>query len=291
MGCADIVPGVSGGTMALILNIYKELIEEVAKIDHQLIKKILRLDLKEAIQTFNWNFLLPLMSGIFSAIIIGAFAIHKLLDLYPEATWGFFLGLMIASIIILKKRIEKFHPHLVIIFALIAYGIIQIVPFKTPISYPLFFLSGAIAIIAMILPGISGAFLLLVLGKYQQVTGALKAPFVDENLLIIFVFSLGCLVGLASFSKILKKALGEYPNATYSALLGFIIGAMPKLWPWKEALKSTVIRGKEVILETKNLIPKIWATYDFFVILLIIFGIFIVLFIEKKSNRGVSSAG
>lgn len=291
MGCADIVPGVSGGTMALILNIYKNLVSEVSKIDHELIIDILKLNFKEIKDRFDWGFLLPLGFGILSAIIIGAFVIHKLLAVYPEATWAFFLGLMIASCWVLKKRIERFHPHLVILFAFIAFGIIQIVPFKTPATYPLFLLAGAIGIIAMILPGVSGAFLLLVMGKYEQVTGALKAPFFENHLLIILLFALGCLIGLASFSKILKKALDEYPNATYSALLGFIIGSLPKLWPWKESLKTVMIRGKEVTLQTKNILPKIWASYDFLVILLLIIGIFLVIFIEKKSQRGISSAG
>jgi putative membrane protein len=290
MGLADIVPGVSGGTIAFVTGIYDELLKSISSINKEFIKLILSFKFKEALDYINFKFLLSLGIGIASAILLTSRLMHFLLITYPEHTWGLFFGLIIASIIYISRSIEK--PIKVknisqfVLGTIIGVVLVSLVPVQTENSYLNIFLSGSIAICAMILPGISGSFILLILGKYAFITGALKAPFVDNHLLLILVFCCGCLVGILSFSKLLNFLMQKYHQAMITILTGFMFGSLKKIWPWKETLKSVVIRGKSHALEVENIMPELNSqailTISF---MLLGFGlVFVIEYIAHRKN-------
>ena len=218
---------------------------------------------------------------------------------YSVYTWSTFFGLIIASIIFISKTLEdRKSPKaigLVLLGTIIGYICVSLIPVSTPNSTLFIFLSGAIAICAMILPGISGSFILLILGKYAFVTGALKAPFVEGNLFTIFTFATGCLVGLLSFSKLLNYLLKNYHNMVMCILTGFMIGSLKKIWPWREVIESKVVRGKTHVLKDALVLPTELNSEVIIALALMLFGIVLVFAIEnfshKNQTRGVSSAG
>ena len=293
MGMADIIPGVSGGTIAFITGIYEELINAISSLDHHFIKNILSFKFKAAFKEIPLNFLIPLFFGIISAILLTSRIVHFLLDNYSIYTWAFFFGLIVSSVIFLGKKIDGFFgPKNLLglgIGAGLGYVIVSLVPVNTPNDYLYTFFAGMIAICAMILPGISGAFLLLILGKYAFVTGALKNPLISNNFFTIMVFCMGCFLGLISFSKFIKWALEKHHSVMMAILTGFMIGSLKKVWPWKIALETKVIRDKTYILKEANFFPSLdshfYIAVGFFII-----GFVIVQLLER-SNRGVSSAG
>lgn len=233
MGAADVVPGVSGGTIAFITGIYEELLSAISNINLQLLNTIKKEGFKAAWKTINGNFLLALGIGIFISILTLAKSIKWLLENEPILLWSFFFGLVLASIIYIGKQITKWTIYAVlglILAGFIAYYITTLTPLVSENSSLLFlFLAGAIAICAMILPGISGAFILVLLGAYKPILAAVN----DRDLKTIAVVGLGAIVGLLSFSKILKWLFANYKNVTLSVLTGFIIGSLNKIWPWK----------------------------------------------------------
>ena len=247
MGAADIVPGVSGGTMALITGIYKELISSIDQIN----LKQLRLLYQEGFTAFwkgvNGSFLLPLFLGIASGILFLSGAITYLLDHHPILLWSFFFGLILASIYVLIKQfsLKTFtHYSLLLLGFIIAFGITQLKPAGASNSLFYLFFSSMIAIIAMILPGISGAFIFILLGVYKEVLATVKGAIevlIDFDWLSfkavytkVFVIGLGIVIGLKLFSRLLTWLFIHKKEATLSVLIGFMIGALPKIWPWKE---------------------------------------------------------
>lgn len=247
MGAADIVPGVSGGTMALITGIYKELISSIDQIN----LKQLRLLYQEGFTAFwkgvNGSFLLPLFLGIASGILFLSGAITYLLDHHPILLWSFFFGLILASIYVLIKQfsLKTFtHYSLLLLGFIIAFGITQLKPAGVSNSLFYLFFSSMIAIIAMILPGISGAFIFILLGVYKEVLATVKGAIevlIDFDWLSfkavytkVFVIGLGIVIGLKLFSRLLTWLFIHKKEATLSVLIGFMIGALPKIWPWKE---------------------------------------------------------
>ncbi|MCP4692695.1 MAG: DUF368 domain-containing protein, partial [Desulfobacterales bacterium] len=198
MGSADIIPGVSGGTIALITGIYEDLLRAIRSADVFMVKQLLRLDVKGAVARMHIRFLCCLFLGVVLALVSLARLMNYLLHHFPVPTWSLFFGLIIASIIIVWKRVETRgtgEGAAFIAGAAAALVIVNLIPVSTPEEAWFIFFSGMIAICAMILPGISGAFILLVLGKYAFITGVLKNPFIPENMLIILVFCAGCLTG------------------------------------------------------------------------------------------------
>ena len=200
-----------------------------------------------------------------------------------------FFGLILASIIFLFKTIEN-NKSLstlggITIGTLIGYGVVSLIPVSTPESYLAIFFSGFIAICAMILPGISGSFILLILGKYLFITSALKAPFVGSNLLIIGVFALGCGGGLLSFSKLLNYLLKNFHNPTMAILTGFMIGSLKKIWPWREVIDSTVIRSKVKVLQDACVLPSTFNMEVVIAIAVMIVGFSLVFILEKVGNK------
>ncbi|UCF90004.1 MAG: DUF368 domain-containing protein [Desulfobacterales bacterium] len=258
MGSADVIPGVSGGTMALITGIYARLIQAIKSFDGPTIRKILDLDLKGALAQVHIRFLLCLFSGIGLAILSLARLMNFLLHHYPVQTWSLFFGLIAASILVVGRQVRHWLGGAGICFAagtLGAYVIVSLIPVATPEDLWFIFLCGIVAICAMILPGISGAFILLILGKYEYITATLKNPLLASNLLIILIFCAGCVVGLAGFSRLLNYLLQNFHNSTLAFLTGLMTGSMQKIWPWKEILETRIIGGQPHVLWGRNILP------------------------------------
>jgi putative membrane protein len=287
MGSADVIPGVSGGTIALITGIYEDLIQAIKSLDISTVKKLLTLDFKGAVASIHVRFLLSLFAGIGVAIISLARLMNFLINHHPVLTWSFFFGLIVASIFVVSRKVVSW--SLIIGISLgagiaVAAFIVNLIPIATPETLWFILLCGIIAICAMILPGISGAFILLILGKYEFITATLKNPFLSQNFIIIIVFCLGCLIGLLSFSRLLNYFLKNFHNLTMAFLTGLMIGAMPKIWPWKQILATEIIRGKTHVTYGSNIVPgsinsEVWAAIG-----LAIIGFVAVMVIERLAK-------
>lgn len=255
MGAADVVPGVSGGTIAFISGIYEEFIDALKSIDLKAIKKIKAAGLMGFWRHINGAFLLALFIGIGISIVSLAKGIQFLLANYPILLWAFFFGLIVASALMIGGTIKKW--GVIEILGLlagtaIAYWITIASPAETPTATWFIFLSGMIAICAMILPGISGSFILLLLGKYAFIIGAVA----ERNITILGTFAGGCIVGLLSFSHILSWMFKKFPGPTIALLTGFMIGSLNKVWPWKITTQwTTNSHGEEIPLVQQSLWP------------------------------------
>jgi putative membrane protein len=257
MGAADIIPGVSGGSIAFITGIYDQLIDAIHSVNGEVLKDIATGKIIQGIKKIHWGFILPLLAGILTSLFTMAGLMHFLLEDYQVYTWSFFFGLILASSYVISKEFKLSASNLlfVLIGGGLAFFIVGLVPVSTPDDLWFIFLCGAIAICAMILPGISGAFLLLVLGKYHYITGLLKAPFEGTNLIVISVFSLGCLVGIMSFARLLKWVLAKYHYRTMAFLTGMMLGSLRKIWPYKEVIEKKLIEDKEIIMSERLIAP------------------------------------
>lgn len=256
MGAADVVPGVSGGTIAFISGIYEELLTSISNVDITLLKVLKEKGFKQAWERLNGNFLLSLLIGIAISIVSLAKVISWLLDNEPIMLWSFFFGLVLASVIYIAKQITEWRIVtiiLLIIGSYIAYKITTLNPMVSDNSSPIFlFFSGALAICAMILPGISGSFILVLLGAYKEVLNAVN----NRDLTKIALVASGAIVGLLLFSRILKWLFNNYKNYTLAVLTGFIIGSLNKIWPWKEVLSyRTNSHGEKVPFNELSISP------------------------------------
>lgn len=256
MGAADVVPGVSGGTIAFISGIYEELLSTISNVNLSLLKTLKTSGIKAAWKQLNGSFLTALFLGIFVSIVSLAKVIKHLLESQPILLWSFFFGLVLASIIYIAKQITdwNFKAFLVLIIgAVLAYFITTLNPLVSENSSSLFvFLAGAIAICAMILPGISGSFILVLLGAYKTVLEAIN----NRDFKTILVFMAGAVVGLLTFSRVLKWLFKNHKNLTLAVLTGFIIGSLNKIWPWKETLTWRInSRGVEVPFNQQSISP------------------------------------
>jgi len=258
MGVADIIPGVSGGTIAFISGIYDQLVDAIRSVDATGLRKLLHLDFAGLIAHVHVRFLFFLLIGIAVAVVGMARIMNTLLIEYPVPVWSLFFGLIAASSVVVGRKVEKINITNVllgVVGIVFAFSLVGMIPMRTPESLWFIFFCGSIAICAMILPGISGAFILLMLGKYEYITGALKNPFLWENLEIILIFLAGAAIGIIVFSRLLHYLLARWHGATVSVLTGLMIGAMRKVWPWKEVLETVVVRGKEHVLRAQNVLP------------------------------------
>jgi putative membrane protein len=250
MGFADLMPGVSGGTIALILGVYKKLIESIDAIS---VKNFKTLTLDLFWKKINGNFLVSLFAGILSAVFTLSFLIDFLIHTYPIALWSFFLGLLVNSIFILKRLVNKWsylNIALLVLGAVISFFLTQITPKGSDIGLIYIFFCGFFGIIAMILPGISGAYILLILGAYQTIINLIKMALkslssFNLDLLIpiytkLFIFGFGVLVGLRIFSSILKWLFDNENDKTMSILIGLMIGAIHKIWPWQVIFEVSI---------------------------------------------------
>jgi len=256
MGAADVVPGVSGGTIAFISGIYEELLNSISSFNFSLINVFKNEGFKSVWIRVNGNFLVSLFVGILISVLSLAKLIESMLENHPIVIWSFFFGLVLASIIYIGKQITKWTKGSVlclILGAILAFYITTLNPMVSANSSPWFlFLAGMIAICAMILPGISGSFILVLLGAYKPVLNALNT----KDFVSIIIFLVGAILGLLSFSRILKWLFSTYKNYTLATLTGFIIGSLNKIWPWKETISwRTNSKGIEVPFNTASVSP------------------------------------
>ncbi|MBX2900992.1 MAG: DUF368 domain-containing protein [Cyclobacteriaceae bacterium] len=255
MGAADVVPGVSGGTVAFITGIYEELIQSIKSIDAIAIQLLVQFRFAEFWRHINGNFLLALVSGIFVSLLSLAKLMLYLLAHQPVSVWSFFFGLILISTPLILRDIKKWNVGTALSFIIgvaAAYFITIVSPAETPTHLVFIFLCGALAICAMILPGISGAFILLLLGKYEFMITALTG----FNLWVVVVFSTGCITGLLVFSRVLNWILLHYRYATLALLAGFMLGSLNKVWPWKEVITYRLNQaGQQVPAFDKSISP------------------------------------
>lgn len=287
MGGADIIPGVSGGTIAFITGIYFQLVDAIRSFDMTFVRKLMKGEVAGALASVHLRFIICLLSGILLAIVSMARVMNYMLHTHPVEIWSLFFGLICASIYVVGREIKPFDTASagwILLGAFFSYALVGMIPVSTPETLPFIFLCGSIAICAMILPGISGAFLLLMLGKYEYVTRALKNPFVAENMSIILVFSAGACAGIVLFSRLLHYLLNKYEAATISVLTGFMVGALRKVWPWKEVLESVTIRGKEHVLREQNVMPGFTDSEFFVALTLALVGVAAVLLLDRISR-------
>lgn len=289
MGAADVVPGVSGGTMAFILGIYEELIHALHSINLPLIRHLAALRLRAALSHLPWRFFLALGLGLATAIFTLAESLSWLLDNHPTLVWAFFFGLILASVVAVRRRVSRWGlPTLftTVVAALAAYLVVGAVPVQTPDEPWFLFLSGAIAICAMILPGISGAFILVLLGQYERVLEAV----VRLDLPTLIIFMAGCVIGLLSFARVLRWLFRHYPDLTVAALIGLMVGSLRKIWPFKETLTWVTDRhGDMVPGEVRNILPAELSMEVIMALALTGVGFGLVMLLEYLAGRYTSA--
>lgn len=259
MGAADVVPGVSGGTIAFIAGIYEELVNSIKSINLNALKLFFSGKFAAFWKAINGNFLLAVVLGIGISIFSLAKGLEYLLHHYPILVWSFFFGLILASAIYVGGSIKKWKAGTIIAGiagVVVAYFITAISPAEANITWFFIFISGSIAICAMILPGISGSFILVLLGMYEFILGAVS----DLNIPVLLVFIAGALIGIIAFSNLLSWLIKNYHNFTIATLTGFMIGSLNKVWPWKEVTETFIDRHNVVRpLTERNILP---ATYE-----------------------------
>lgn len=289
MGAADVVPGVSGGTIAFISGIYQELIDSINRINLDALKILRREGIGVFWKHINGTFFLFLFSGVIISIASLAKVVTYLLTNFPVLIWSFFFGLILASVWLVGKKISKWSASTVLMMLLgvvVAYYITTIQTVGSNHSNGFIFLSGAIAICAMILPGISGSFILVLLGSYYTVLEAIK----DRDMLIIGLFGAGCLVGLLSFARVLKFLFARFESMTVALLTGFMLGSLNKVWPWKENVGENPVLvhsdGREDWL-TVNVFPTQYEGESFLLWSLVcaVTGFAIILVLERFAPK------
>ena len=297
MGASDIVPGVSGGTMALILGIYEELIDSIRMIGQpEFFRAALKFRIKDALTILNWEFMLAISLGIGLAILTLSHLLEQLLVNQPVYLWSFFFGLVLASVLMVSKRIKRWTPRLgaVLVFGAVAsFVLVGLVPARTPESWWFLFLSGALAICAMILPGISGAFILVLLGKYEYVLSAVNG----RDIFTLALVAAGALVGLVTFAQILSWLFKKYHDGTIALLLGLMIGSLRKVWPWKldeawltHADGSYVLDsfGERIVTQQADILPALANRADItefvFAVVLAVVGFGLILLLDRLAG-------
>jgi len=284
MGAADVVPGVSGGTMAFIFGIYEELIRALHSFDLTFFKHLLLFRWREAFSRVSWRFLLALGAGILTAVITLAHTLEWLLDNEPVLLWSFFFGLVLASAIVISRHLKKRNAAAAvswIVGTVGAYVIVGLVPAEMSHAPWIIFLSGVVAICAMILPGISGSFILVLLGQYQYILSAVN----QRDFLTLACFTAGCAVGILSFVRVVGWLFKRYYNATIALLTGFLVGSLRKIWPWKETISIGFDRhGKIIPTEQINIFPGMWSGEVGAAVGLMIFGMVVVILLDKQAK-------
>jgi len=290
MGSADVVPGVSGGTIAFITGIYDELLKSIKSVDATAFRLLFQFKLKDFWSHINGSFLITLVLGIGISILSLAKLLSFLLSTYPILVWSFFFGLIIISAILVAKDIQKKDWKAVIagiIGVFIAYFITTVSPAQTPEAWWFVLIAGAIAICAMILPGISGAFILLILGKYKYILEAVDT----KDIAVLAIFALGCILGLLSFARLISWFLKNFQSITVAILAGFMVGSLNKVWPWKVVETFRINSdGEQVPLIDHNVLPQQFLNETgqdpqlMQAILMASFGILIVVAIEKIAS-------
>lgn len=291
MGAADVVPGVSGGTVAFITGIYDELLQSINSIDGEAFRLLFKFRIADFWKKINGKFLVVLFGGIVTSILSLAKLMTYLLSNHPILIWSFFFGLILISAPLVTREIKHWNAATILSFIIgisVAYTITILSPTQSPDSLWFIFFAGSLAICAMVLPGISGAFILLLIGKYQYMITSL----IEFNIPVILVFISGCVLGILGFSKFLTWILKNYHSATVALLAGFMLGSLNKVWPWREVLEYvTNSHGEQVPVFDRSILP--WNYFAvtnkdpqiFMAILMMALGVFIVVLIEKIAAR------
>lgn len=287
MGGADIVPGVSGGSIALVTKIYEKLLDSIGSIDMEALYLLKSLKLRAFWKHVNGGFLLTLVLGILTSIFTLSRAITFLMENHAIPLWSFFCGLILISAVVILRDIRRWNLLVILaipVGAIIAFFITEIPPVATPETIWFTFISGAIAICAMILPGISGSFILLILGQYEQILQAVN----EKDLLTLGVFAIGCVVGILSFSRLISWLLKRFHAITLAFLSGFMLGSINKIWPWKEVISYRLSgSGEQKPFLTKNIWPHHYQlttgeeAHFLMAILAFLVGVVIVVGIER----------
>ena len=291
MGAADIVPGVSGGTIALIAGIYEEFINALKSFS-SVFTVFAKQGIAAAWKHVNGSFLLALFSGIAISLLSLVQFIKYALSEHPILLWAFFFGLIVASCYFVGRTIKKWNPSSIIallIGTVSIYLITSLGPAETTTELWFVFVAGMLAICAMILPGISGAFILVLLGKYAYIIEALS----DLKITIILTFVAGCITGLLSFSHLLSFMLRKYHALTIALLTGFMIGSLNKIWPWKNTLKWGLDRhGEKIAVLQENVLPQNLIETEPQILvasLLAIVGFALIFILEMVANKKVNA--
>ncbi|HMP76554.1 MAG TPA: DUF368 domain-containing protein [Kiritimatiellia bacterium] len=286
MGAADVVPGVSGGTMAFILGIYDELLATVKSFNLDLVKLLLRFRIKDALEHVNWKFLVSLGIGLGGTLVSLAHVITYLLDHHPVPLFSFFFGLVLASILAVATHV-KWNVAMGItcaVGAVAAYKIVRLVPMNMPNDPLTLFWCAAVAIMAMILPGISGSFLLFILGQYRFVMEAVK----KLDVVTLIPVALGAAIGLMAFSRVLTWLLNRYRRVTITLLVGFMVGSLWKIWPYRQVLETVEKKPGEIIPISETVIAPPALDGEFWLSLALCVGGFVIITLldrlQSKAN-------
>ncbi|WP_233710181.1 DUF368 domain-containing protein [Pseudomaricurvus albidus] len=259
MGAADVIPGVSGGTIAFITGIYTELIDSLRRCDHQAVKCLFQQGFPAMWRHINGTFLVAVFGGILFSIFSLAKLMSYWLESQPILVWSLFFGLILASSVLLLRQVTGWNParvSLVLLGIVLALAVTWLKPTHLPEVWWVILLAGMVAICAMILPGISGGFLLLMMGLYSTVIGAIS----QLNFGLLIPFAVGCAIGLLLFSHILSWLLHHYEAGTMALLTGFLIGSLNIIWPWKQTLETVVDRHGELVpVVQENILPGHYA--------------------------------
>lgn len=285
MGTADVVPGVSGGTMAVALGIYRQLLAAIASIDAQAIRSLLKFDFASLLKQVHWRFLGSLLGGALLALVVmlKVVKLPQLLESNPEPVYAVFFGLVLASALLLARKLPKWtglDALLLVLGTALGWMIVTLVPVDTPETWWFIMLSGMIAICAMILPGISGSFILLILGKYAYVIGAVE----HLQLSIVLPFMAGCLIGITSFSRFLGWLLDRYHNPVVASLIGLLLGSLWRIWPYQH-LQTVVVREKVRVIGAIPYLPESWDLKMPALVLLGILTVFLVEYLAGRNKR------
>lgn len=283
MGAADVIPGVSGGTIAFIMGIYAELLDSIKSVNGEALKLLLKGKIGAFWKHINGTFLASLFTGILISVFSIAKLMKYLLEFHPVPLWSFFFGLILASAIYILKGLDKWSlQNIISLLSGVAIGVFICLasPGQTPDALWFIFLSGAIAICAMILPGISGSFILLLLGKYAFVMEAVSTL----NIPVLVVFAAGACIGIVCFSHFLSWLLKKFYMLTIALLSGFMIGSLLKVWPWKvpgaqEGFDFPALPG--TFEQVTGADPQLFMSIGFMVL-----GLAIVLLIEFMASKG-----
>ena len=285
MGAANVIPGVSGGTIAFITGIFNRLVASLRSFNASLLRRLLRGNFRKAFRHVDGAFLLPLGIGVVVSILSLAKLAKYLLAEHPVCTWAFFFGLILASIFRVGGKIGKWGPATGValtISTVATYILVGLMPARTPEELWFIFVSGALAISAMILPGLSGSYILIVLGKYQYMLSALLEPEVP----VVLVFLAGCAAGLVLFSHALHWLLKRHAAVTTAVLTGLMAGSLRKVWPWKETLLSIKGRGGRLIATAQENVMPDWGSELGLALVFAAVGAAIVLLLGEAKKRG-----
>lgn len=282
MGAADIVPGVSGGTIAFITGIYERLLNGIKSVDLKALKILGKEGLSAFWKHIDGTFLVVLFTGILASVFTLASALSSALEHYPQLLWSFFMGLIIASALYIGRQIKLTDPKVIIALIIgiaVAYTITLLSPTEAPKSYLMAFVAGAIAICAMILPGISGSFILLLMGMYGHVVGAIH----ERDFLFLIIFAAGCGIGLLSFARLLSWLFENFKAIALAVLTGFMIGSLPKVWPWQNVAATRINSdGESVPFLYENVMPDYYEGESmlYACVILVVLGFIAVLLLE-----------